>query len=102
MSNSPVASCKEKLCGLCLPIIFWVEIREERKPSTGVFKFELKHKECISIYTILSEKGITERGNRICKGPMEWGSMKEHSEQERLIRSRWHTAVWVESGKRFR
>lgn len=32
----------------------------------------------------------SQRENRICKGPMEGGSMKELSERERLRRSIWH------------
>ena len=52
--------------------------------------FELTYEGCISIHGILSGKDITKKGNRICKCPMEEGSMKEHSEQGRLSRPTWH------------
>lgn len=52
--------------------------------------FELTYEGCISIHVILSGKDITEKGNRICKCPMEGGCMREHSEQGRLSRTTWH------------
>lgn len=39
---------------------------------------------------MLRAKDFTERRNRICKGPIEEGSMNEHSEQEILRKSVWH------------